>query len=116
MRRKVIIAGAIVLVIILVIAAVGYMAISDERSAMDDLGTLQSEISSIQKEAQGNPSLEQLKRMAIQLSDIRSELFDVPSNHRLASMFFSSLQTDVDEVIDTEQRLLTQINLKIGSR
>jgi hypothetical protein len=116
MRRKVSIAGAVVLVIILVIAGIGYMAISDEHSAMDELEALQSQILDIGKEAQGNPSLEQLKRMSVQLSDIRSELFDVSSNHRLGSMFFSSIQTDVDEVIDTEQNLLTQINLKIGSR
>jgi hypothetical protein len=116
MRRSGIIAGAIVLVIILVIAGIGYMAIRDEDSAMDELGTLQSQISDIGKEAQDDPSLGQLKQMSIQLSDIRSELFDLPSRHRLASTFFSSVQIDVDEVINTEQNILTQINLKIGSR
>ena len=116
MRRKGIIAGAIVLVIILVIVGVGYMAISDEDSAMDELGALQSQVSDIGKEAQDDPSLAQLKQMSIRLSDIRSELFDLPSHHRLASTFFSSVQMDVDAVIDTEQDILTQINLKIGSR
>ena len=116
MRRIGIIAGAIVLVIILVSAGIGYMANRDEDSAMDELGALQSQISDIGKEAQDDPSLERLKQMSIQLSDIRSELFDLPSQHRLASTFFSSVQIDVDEVLDTEQNILTKINLKIGSR
>jgi hypothetical protein len=116
MRRKGIIAGAIILVIALVVAGVGYMAISDEDGAMDELGALQSQISDIGNKAQDDPSLEGLKQMSIQLSDIRSELFDLPSRHRLASTFFSSVQIDVDEVIDNEQSILTKINLKIGSR
>jgi hypothetical protein len=116
MRRIVIIAAAIVLVIVLGVVGIGYMAVGDEDRAMAELGTLQSQISNIGKEAQGNPNLARLKQMSIQLSDIRSELFDLPSRHRLASMFFSSIKIDVDEVINTEQRILTQINLKIGSR
>ena len=116
MRRKVIIAVAIVLVIILAGVVIFYMAISDEESAMAELGALQTQVLDIGEKAKGNPSLAQLKQMSIQLSDIRSELFDLPSRHQLGSMFYSSVKMDVDAVIDTEQNILTQINLKIGSR
>ena len=65
MRRVGIIAGAIVLVIILVTVGIGYMALKDEDSAMDELGALQSQILDIGKEAQDDPSLQQLKQMSV---------------------------------------------------
>ncbi len=114
MRKVGIIAG--VLVVVLVIVGVGYMAIRDEDSARDELGALQSQILDIGRKAQDDPSLAQLKQMSIQLSDIRQELFDITSHRKSGSMFFSSIQLDVDAVIDTEQNILTKINLKIGSR
>ncbi len=57
MRRIAIVVVAVVLVVVLAVAGIGYMAIRDENSAMDELGALQSQISDIQKEAQDNPSL-----------------------------------------------------------
>ena len=81
-----------------------------------ELGVLQSQISDIGKEAQDDPSLARLKQMSVQLSDIREELLIITSHHKLGSLFFSSIQLDVDAVIDTEQNILTKINLKIGSR
>jgi len=116
MRRVIIIVVAVIVITVGAIVGVGYMAISDEESAMDALSALQSQISDIGKEEQADPSLAQLQQMSVQLSDIRSELFDLPSRHRLGSMFFSSVQMDVDEVINTEQNILIKINLKIGSR
>lgn len=93
------------------IAAVGaiHWPCRDEDSAIDELNALQSQILEIGRKAQDHPSLAQLKQMSIQLSDIRQELFDITSHHKLGSMFFSSIQLDVDAVIDTEQDILTKI-------
>ncbi len=78
MRRVIIIVAVVVLIVVGAIVGVGYMAISDEDRAMEELGALQTQILDIGKEAQGYPSLQRLKQMSIQLSDIRSELFDLP--------------------------------------
>jgi hypothetical protein len=116
MRRVVLIVVMVVLVIAAAVVGVGYLAIRDESSAMNELGNLQDQILDIQKQAQGNPSVDSLKRMAIRLNDISSELSYLPSRHRLASMFFSSVKLDVDEVINQDVRIVTAINQKISAR
>jgi len=106
----------IIVVIVLAAGAFGYTAIRDDDSATNEIGELQSQVLDIQNEMSRNPSLAALKKMAIRLDDIRSELSYVSTHHRLASTFFSDVKTNVDEAINLDTRVAIQINQKISSR